>query len=292
MKKNILDTHIHAWNLERARYDWLDGDTSILNRTYLVDELLAEMKHTPVAAGIMVQAANNLEDTDIMLEAARKHDEIIGVVGWLPLIDPAEVLRLLEERFLKEPYFKGVRHLIHNEPDAQWLLQPAVIESLEILASYHIPYDIVGINDDHLKTAIQVSEKIPSLRMVLDHLNQPPVKSAVRFGTWGQLMKEISASTNIYAKISGLGTASGDIAGWTAEDITPYINYVLETFGTERCFMGGDWPVSTLAGSYTMHWERYTSIIDNLLKSNESEKIYWKNATHFYNTNFSGQQID
>lgn len=285
MKKNIIDTHIHAWNLERARYEWLDGDTSILNRTYYVEELLPEMKNTPVAGGIMVQAANNPEDTDIMLEAARKHAEIIGVVGWLPLTEPEKVEQLLGERFLNEPYFKGVRHLIHNEPDPQWLLQPNVMESLKILAAHNIPYDIVGINDEHLKTAIKVSEKISSLRMVLDHLNQPPIQSGDRFGTWGQLMKEMAGNNNIYAKISGLGTASGNPAGWTVDEITPYVQYVLETFGTDRCFMGGDWPVSLLAGSYPMHWERYSGIIHRLLNADESEKVFRKNAAYFYKVN-------
>ncbi|MBS1748481.1 MAG: amidohydrolase family protein [Bacteroidetes bacterium] len=285
MKKNIIDTHIHAWNLERGRYAWLDGDTSILNRTYLLDELLPEIENTRVSGGILVQAANNLEDTDIMLEAARQHTEIIGVVGWLPLMIPEKVQQLLEERFLNEPYFKGIRHLIHNEPDPKWLLQPNVIESLEIMASFQIPYDIVGINDDHLKTAIKVSEKIPSLRMVLDHLNQPPIKSGERFGSWGQLMNEIAANKNIYAKISGLGTASGNPERWSESDITPYIQYVLEVFGADRCFLGGDWPVSLLAGSYTMHWERYSNIINSLLSLPDSELVYWENASRFYKVN-------
>lgn len=283
MKKNIIDTHIHIWNLEKVRYEWLEGDTSGLNRTYLLDELLPEMDATPVASGILVQAANNPEDTELMLEAARNNHEIVGVVGWLPLTDPGKTQRLLEERFLKEPYFKGVRHLIHHEPDPRWLLQENVLDSLEILVSYQIPYDIVGITNDHLGTAIRVSEKIPSLRMVLDHLNQPPIKAGHRFGKWGELLKEMAANGNVYAKISGLGTASGDPVAWTANNISPYMGYALEVFGADRCFLGGDWPVSTLAGSYVMHWERYTGIIDTLLNNEDAEKVYHTNAARFYN---------
>ncbi|MFT3948255.1 MAG: amidohydrolase family protein [Agriterribacter sp.] len=283
MRRNIIDTHIHIWNLEKARYEWLDGDTSGLNRTYLLDELLPEMAATPVARGILVQAANNPEDTELMLDAAHSNPEIAGVVGWLPLTDPGKVQHLLEERLLKAPYFKGVRHLIHNEPDPQWLLRENVLDSLEILASYHIPYDIVGVNNDHLSTAIRVSQKIPSLRMVLDHLNQPPIREMLRFGKWGELIKAIATNGNVYAKISGLGTASGNPAAWTSDDISPYIGYVLETFGADRCFLGGDWPVSTLAGSYTMHWESYTGIISTLLDDEDAEKVYHKNASLFYN---------
>ena len=288
MKKNIIDTHIHIWDLEKARYEWLDNDESVLNRSYQLAELLPEMSDTPVASGILVQAANNLEDTALMLAAARCHHEITGIVGWLPLKEPQKVQMLLEEQFDKEPYFKGVRHLIHNESDPRWLLQPQIIESLEMLASRNIPYDIVGVNDEHLKTAIRVSEKVPSLRMVLDHLNQPPVKTGHRFGTWGVLIKEIAANDNVYAKVSGLGTASGNPAGWTADEIAPYIGYALDVFGANRCFLGGDWPVSTLAGSYGMHWERYTGIINTLLDDEDAEKVYHKNASRFYHL-YTGQ---
>lgn len=283
VKKNIIDTHIHIWDLEKARYEWLDNDESVLNRSYHLEELLPEMSDTPVASGILVQAANNLEDTALMLDAARRYREIIAIVGWLPLTAPQKVQMLLEGQFDKESYFKGVRHLIHNESDPCWLLQPQVIESLEMLASCNIPYDIVGISDEHLKTAIRISEKIPSLRMVLDHLNQPPIKAGQRFGTWGELIKEIAANGNVYAKISGLGTTSGNPAGWTADNITPYIGYALEVFGTDRCLLGGDWPVSTLAGSYAMHWERYTGIIHTLLNDEDAEKVYHINASRFYN---------
>lgn len=281
--ERIIDTHIHIWDLEKVRYSWLDGDTSILNRTYLLDELLPSFQAAGINKGILVQAANNLEDTQLMLQTAAQHREIAGVVGWLPLTDPVQTARLLQTGFLKEPYFKGVRHLIHNEVDAQWLLQPAVLESLNILASYNIPYDIVGINNDHLKTAIKVAEKIPTLKLVLDHLNQPPIATRQQFGDWGLLMKEISASGNVYAKISGLGTASGKFEDWCAADVEPYIEYVLDAFGASRCFCGGDWPVASLAGSYTKLWDIYRSILQKLLpEEKERTKVLYENAKEFY----------
>lgn len=279
----IIDTHIHIWDLEKVHYAWLQGDTSILNRTYLLEELLPSFRNAGISSGILVQAANNLEDTQLMLQVAQNFDEIEGVVAWLPLIDPEQTLYLLENRFMKEPYFKGVRHLIHNEPDTQWLLQESVMESLSILASYNISYDVVGINNEHLKTAIKVAEKIPSLKIVLDHLNQPPIASGQRFGEWGILMKEIAGSGNVYAKISGQGTASGKFADWAADDVEPYIEYILTCFGSNRCFCGGDWPVSTLAGSYKKLWSIYINTIKKLLSGEkEYSRVLYYNAKQFY----------
>lgn len=281
MEIGIIDTHIHSWDLRRARYTWLEGDTSILNRTYELTELLPQFSGAGVSQGILVQAANNAEDTQLMLEAAAQHEQIAGVVGWLPLKDPIATHRLLTERYLAEKYFKGVRHLIHNEADPQWLLQPEVLESLAILEKNQIPYDVVGVNDQHLETAIRVAEKLPGLHLVLDHLNQPPIPGRERFGKWGELMKAISGNDKVSVKISGLGTAAGGL-GWKEEDIEPYIAFALETFGAERCFCGGDWPVSLLAGEYEMHWQRYRNILSRLLDPVALNKVLHHNARLFY----------
>src|SRR5678815_89064 len=204
------DTHVHIWDLEKAEYPWLQGDTSILNRTWRIEEIEKDRKEAGITAGVVVQASGNLEDSELMLETAYKTDWIRGIVGWLPLMDTKATQQLLEEIFLKEKYFKGVRHQIHDEKDPRWLLQPSVIESLKLLASFDIPYDVVGILPSHIETVIEVAGKIPGLRMVFDHLNWPPIPTKEKFGKWGELMKIAAQHTNLYAKISGLGTASGN----------------------------------------------------------------------------------
>lgn len=282
MTKQIVDTHIHVWDLERAEYAWLKNDTSILNKTYSIEQLTPHIYKANVTDGILVQAADNFEDTDIMLEVADRTDWIKGVVGWLPLTDPVAMKKLLTEKYLKNNYYKGCRHLIHNEADTQWLLQGNVIESLNILASHHLTYDIVGVNAEHLQAAIKVAEKIPGLKMVFDHLNQPPIASKERFGRWGELMKEAAQHKNLYAKISGLGTAVGNGNNWTKDDLKPYVMYTLELFGTDRCFCGGDWPVALLAGPYEKAWQAYRHIFTEELAENEQEKLLFKNAAFFY----------
>lgn len=119
--------------------------------------------------------------------------------------------------------------------------------------------------------------------MVFDHLSQPPIKTKERFGVWGDLMKAASGHKNFYAKISGLGTASGNFENWSGEDVKPYIAFALENFGTDRCFCGGDWPVSLLAGTYNKVWDVYTSVINGLVNKNDSESIFYNNAQQFYN---------
>ncbi|MBK6936877.1 MAG: amidohydrolase family protein [Chitinophagaceae bacterium] len=283
--QRIIDTHIHIWDFSRADYPWLKGDTSILNRTYSISEIEEERKIAGVTDGVMVQASCNLDDTRMMLEVASQNEWLHGVVCWLPLMDTKETERLLEEEFLLNPYFVGMRHLIHDEPDTKWLLQPAVIESLKLLAKHNKPYDVVGVKPEHIETVLNVAELVPDLRMVFDHLNAPPIPAKERFGKWGELMKVAAQNKNFYAKLSGLGTASGNFEGRTAEDIKPYVAYTLEHFGVGRCFCGGDWPVSALANSYSRIWQMTKEIIDELVHKDIRHKVYFNNANTFYNLN-------
>jgi L-fuconolactonase len=230
---------------------------------------------------VLVQAANNLEDTDIMLAVAEKTEWIKGVVGWLPLMNPDETERLLDEKYAKHAYFKAVRHLIHDEANPKWLLQHEVLESLGILSDYNIPYDVVGVLPEHIATVLEVAEEIPDLKMVFDHMNQPPISAKEKFGTWGELMKLAATRKNLYVKISGLGTCS-KTTDWEAEDIQPYVAFAFEQFGTDRCFCGGDWPVSLLAGNYSRTWKIYREVIDTLLKEEDRNKVYYANAADFY----------
>jgi L-fuconolactonase len=282
MDIKIIDTHIHVWNFDKAEYDWLKNDTSILKRTYHIEEIEAERKAMNIVGGILVQATNNVQDTDWMLEVADKTAWIKGVVGWLPLMNPDETAALLETTYLKNNYYKGIRHLIHDEPNADWLLQDNVIESLKILAKNNLPFDVVGVLPAHIETVLKVANKIPELSMVFDHLNQPPIATNEHFGAWGVLMKEAAGHKNFHAKISGLGTTTKKEDQWQANDFLPYIEFALEQFGVERCFCGGDWPVALLAGSYTKTWSAYTQILTAILKEDQQEKVLYQNANSFY----------
>ncbi|MFD2036530.1 amidohydrolase family protein [Belliella marina] len=281
---HIIDTHIHIWDVEKISYPWLEGAPALLNRTYTLEELNGSKKPKASWAGVLVQASNNREDTVWMLKVASQQDWIEGVVGWLPLMEPEKVATELESSYAKQSLLKGVRHLIHDEIDPEWLLQEKVIESLKLIEKQGLSYDFVGVNAAHLKTALKLSEKIPGLKMIFDHCNQPPNPNTQEFALWSDLMKQASGNKNFYAKISGLGTATGKGEAWGAEDIVHGVGKVLEYFGEDRCMCGGDWPVSLLAGSYQHTWGNYLSVFDQLI-SDETvlQKILAKNAMNFYN---------
>jgi len=283
MEHKIIDTHVHIWDLEHIHYPWLDGDTTILNRSYAVAELEPERKKAGINYGVFVQAEDSYADADYMLAMCESNPWMVGAVCWVPLLNPEEVEKILTEKYLKNKYFKGVRHLIHFDNNPQWMLNKKVLESLNILVKYNLPYDVVGILNDHLVTALKVAEKVPGLRMVIDHLNQPPISKNERFGKWGELMREAAQHQNFYSKISGLGTVTKkNEDDWGADDIKPYVEFTLEHFGDDRCFCGGDWPVSLLAGGYARTWKTYVNILEELLTPESQNKVLFNNAARFY----------
>lgn len=280
--EKIIDTHIHVWNFDEATYEWLEGNTTVLNRTYSISEIEEDRKQAGVSEGVLVQATNHLEDTGWMLHVAATTEWIKGVVGWLPLMDPDATANALTYTYLKNPYYKGVRHLIHDEVDPTWLLQDSVLESLKLIASHNLTYDVVGVLPEHIETVLKVADKVPDLKMVFDHLNQPPIAKKEKFGRWGELMKEAAMNKNFHAKISGIGLTAGNGYDWTGEDLKPYVAFALEQFGEDRCFCGGDWPVALLAGTYTNTWQVYRELLTSLLDEEGRKKVFSANATQFY----------
>jgi L-fuconolactonase len=279
MSQLTIDTHLHSWNLDRVAYPWLVPAFGPIARTFEPAELMPQLEPAGVTRAVFVQAANSYADTEYMFEQAAGHPWIAGVVGWVSLLFPDVAGRAIK-RFKRNPLFRGMRHLIHNEADPMWLLQAEVIEGLKLLADAGLSFDVVATLPEHMECIPVIGEKVPNLRMVIDHLGQPPIASG-GLGRWGDDLKAAAENPNVYAKISGLGTTSGNWDGWTAEDVKPYVEYAIETFGPDRCMVGGDWPVSVLAGGYGKAWAAYRSILASYPAAVQA-KVLSGTAIEFY----------
>jgi L-fuconolactonase len=275
----IIDTHQHIWNLDLLEYSWLVPEYGTLYRSYEPRELEPQLKATGVDYTVLIQAANSYDDTNYMLRQADTFPWIIGVVGWVPLDNPREVAAILDRKYTKHPKFRGVRHLIHEEQDLNWLSRKLVLESLGLLAERGLTFDVVSVLPPHLKHVPKLAEKLPHLNLVIDHLSKPPIK-AQGWNPWAKQMAEAAQHPNVYAKLSGLNTAA-DWNTWSADDLKPYINYVVEQFGADRLMFGSDWPVAMLAGDYQKVKTETEKAIAHLSKP-QSEAIWSKTAIKFY----------
>jgi len=275
----IIDAHQHVWNPARAEYAWLGPDLAPINRAIAFDELLPLLAATGVTHTVLVQSADNDEDTRYMLEVAAAHPEVAAVVGWVPLDDPDGVGERLPG-LRANPVFAGIRSLIHTKPDPDWLLRPDVDESLGMLAAAGVPFDVVSVLPRQLGHVPVLSARHPDLRMVIDHCSKPPIKSG-NDEPWLGLMTRAAENPNVYAKVSGLYPAVGDLAAWTADDVRPYLAIALRLFGADRLMFGGDWPISVLAGGYVRVWEQLSILFDELSPA-ERDAMLRGTAAAFY----------
>ncbi len=274
-----VDAHQHFWNNEAGDYPWLDRpENAAINRTYGPAMLAPLLKDAGIDQTVLVQAMDSDTDTDSMLALAAEHAWIGGVVGWVPLDNPAAAAKRLDT-LLRNPKFKGVRHLIHEEADPDWVVRDVVIEGLKVLASMDVPFDVVAVFPNHLRHVPELAERVPNLRIVIDHLAKPPIKSK-NMDDWKEQMIRAAGYPQVYAKVSGLNTAA-DWKSWTAQDFEPYINVAYEQFGADRLMFGSDWPVATLAGTYRQVWDATREVVARYGPVAEAA-ILGGTATHFY----------
>jgi L-fucono-1,5-lactonase len=273
-----IDTHQHFWNLTEAVYPWLNVSHGPLLRTFEAQELEPQVKAAGIDKTVLVQAANSYEDTVYMLKTADTTPWVGAVVGWVNLLNPDETDARLS-KYKNHPKFRGVRHLIHDEPDPDWIMQDNVIQSLKVLAEYKLTFDLVGVFPNHLKHVPALCERIPNLRLVIDHLAKPPIKEK-KMSPWTDQLKAASQFPNVYAKISGLNTAA-NWATWNANDLKPYVDFAIECFGAGRCMFGSDWPVCLLAGDYNQVWMETNKVLEGRSQS-EQDAILGGTAKMFY----------
>lgn len=261
MTTPIIDTHQHLWDPSARSYDWLDESAGPLFRTFGPEEIEPQLRQAGVDFTILVQAADTYEDTFSMLSIADTHEFVAGVVGWVPL-DRADEAAAALDRLATHPKFVGMRHLIHIYPDTDWVVSQPVIDGLRLLAERDLIFEMVAVIPRHLEHVPTITAEIPELRIVIDHLAKPPIADR-GWQPWADLITRAAEAPNVAAKISGLNTAA-DLGTWSASDLQPYVDHALEVFGPERLMFGGDWPISTLAGTYQQVWDATLETLDGL----------------------------
>lgn len=274
-----IDAHQHIWDPKRAKYDWLGPDFEVLNRSFTFEELLPSLHETGIDFTIQVQSADNVEDTELMQESANSNPEVVGIVGFAPIHDATLTEKTLET-WAQNPLMVGVRNLIHNIPDPEWLLRQNVRDGLSVLAEQNYTFDVVSVLPEHLALLPQLSERHPDLKMVIDHLSKPPIGLA-DMSAWKRGIEAAAENPNVYAKVSGLYSSVGELSDWTTDAIRPAFEFAFEVFGPERLMYGGDWPISKLAGDYVKVWQGLNPLF-NELSENDSEYILGRTAYEFY----------
>jgi L-fuconolactonase len=276
-----IDAHQHFWAPARGDYFWMDPDHPVLARNYRLADLEPLLDRHDISATVLVQAAPTIEETEYMLGIADSTARVAGVVGWIQFEQPDHIRHL--ERFARHEKFRSVRPMIQDIADDDWMLRQDLDWAFRALIDHDIAFDALGF-PHHLDRFVTLFERYPDLRVIVDHCMKPQIADQ-GFDAWAPGIARIASETGAYCKFSGLVTEASE--NWTPDDLKPYVDHVLASFGPERVVWGSDWPVCTLRATYDQ-WVETTDLLLAGLGADERTAVLGGNAVRFYRLDVAG----
>ena len=271
-----IDSHQHFWRYNPARDGWITDEMAVLKHDFLPEQLAQECAANGIDAFVAVQADQSENETNFLLDLAKKSERIAGVVGWVDLLSPRVAERL--EHFSHFEKLRGFRHIAQAEKDDRFLARDDFVKGVAQLRQFEFTYDIL-VYARQLPAAIELVSRLPEQRFVIDHIAKPEIK-AKKTEPWATQIREIAQNKNVFCKVSGMVTEA-DWHNWKSEDFKPYLDVVFEVFSAERLMFGSDWPVCLVAASYRQVKQLIQGYVKGYSQA-DKDKIFGGNAERFY----------
>jgi len=282
-----VDAHQHFWALARGDYGWLTPALEPIHRDFGPADLAPLLRRHRIDATILVQAAPTAAETAFLLGIAAATPFVAGVVGWVDL-GAADAQAKIARR-AADPLLVGIRPMVQDIVDDNWLLWDDLIPSFAGLARHGLVFDAL-VRPRHLPRLARVVARHPDLTVVIDHMAKPPIAQwGAQWGAqrgaqgvlapWDADIAALARHPNVVCKLSGLATEAA--RDWSVDDLRPYFEHVLACFGPGRVLWGSDWPVVDLAGGYDSWWQATEALLAGLSQDGQ-EAVLGGNARRIY----------
>ena len=269
----IIDSHQHYWNPARGDYGWMDEPgLEHLRRAILPSDLAGHLKTFGIDKTVLVQAAPTVNETEYMLGLADATPSVAKVVGWVDFESRDDLKHL--QRLAKHPKFSGVRPMIQDLTDAEWMHRKDIQWAFDAIIDLDLTFDALGF-PIHLEPFLRLFNRYPKMRIVIDHCMKPHIRDG-GFLQWAPGIAKIANETSAFCKLSGLATEAK--SGWETETLLPYARHIIEVFGAERTMFGSDWPVLELNGKYDSWFHTAKAIV----QPSDFKVIFGETAANFY----------
>jgi L-fuconolactonase len=270
----IVDTHLHLWDLEAMDYPWLQGENNALGRNFLIPDFKEATAGMPISKMVFVECARlpeqYLQEVAWVEKQALIDPRIKGMVAYFPL-EKGSAAKPEFEELTERKIVRGIRKSLMAD-------HPKFINGVEMMSQSDLSYDL-NVNTSQMDAALKLVQQFPNQTFILNHMGNPDIKGK-DWKLWDKKMKSFSTLENVNCKISGMITKANP-QSWAIEDLLPYFNTVISTFGPDRILYGGDWPVVLRAGSYG-EWMAAFIQLASTLSENEKKKLYYLNAERIY----------
>lgn len=284
----IVDTHLHLWDLERLRLPWVASATGHAKEVLAHDHLLSDFAEA--TQGLKVTRAVYME-VDVAEEDQVKEAEYVSGLcaeGKSPMVaavvsgrPASEGFGAYLDRFRGNPYIRGLRQVLHGSATPpKYCLEPAFVRGVKMLGDRGLSFDLC-LRNDQLEYGAELIERCPNTRFILDHCGNPHAGSN-DLEAWRRGLARIAAFKDrpVLCKVSGI-YGNVKAADWPAERLKPIVRTVIELFGWDRVIFAGDWPVVNLGASYRAWVETLKEIVRDE-RPEDQRKLFHDNAVQFY----------
>ena len=276
-----IDPHVHFWIPGQNDLFWMtDAIKPALYHTFLPPDVKKHIDRHDIVGVVKVQAGRTHADNAWWLKLADEYSYVLGVIGWVDFTNPPQAADWLDE-FSEHPKFLGVRPMLEEEPDVDWVLQDSVRQTIDLLAQRDLILELL-VGPRHLKHIPDIAQRHPELRININHLAKPAVPDG-SVEDWKRGMAAIARHPNVVFKVSALIEMWGAFHdGWSAADaVAPFAQFIRAEAGIDRLIWASDWPVVLMAGDYN---DAVNSILEGIgaLSGAEEEKLFGENAAKFY----------
>ncbi len=293
----VVDCHLHLWDIDNHRYDWLQcdpilntflGDYTPLRRNYLLGDYLADALREGVGKSVHVQCefdpTNPPGETEWLQGLADEHGFPHGIVGFADLSSPnAQEVLEAHSRFAN---FRGIRQNLNFEagrPDRSFAERGDLISDaawrrgFAVLAAMGISFDLQLLPHQLLDGAALASD-FPETAIALNHVGLPLDRDAEAWAIWREGMSRLASCENVSVKLSGFGMLPG---GCSVDAIRPLVLETIEMFGSGRCMFASNFPVDGLNGSYSDFFAAFRLVTSDFSES-ERASLFGGTAAGFY----------
>jgi L-fuconolactonase len=273
-----IDSHQHFWNYDPKVHIWMDDRMGVIKKDFLPADLKTELDKANLDGCVAVQASQTEEENHFLINLAARNDFIKGIVGWVDL--KADNLEERLNYYKKFEIIKGFRHVIHDEPDVDFMLDSRFMGGVKLLKEYNYTYDLL-IYPIHLENTMKFVNALPDQKFVIDHIAKPTIQTGANKEFWKEQLQLIAENPNLYIKVSGMVTEA-KWNHWTYEDFVPYLESIVESFSPERIMYGSDWPVSNLSSNYQSMYEIVKHYFSSFSTQDQAQ-VFGLTAKNFYN---------
>ena len=270
-----IDAHQHYWQVSRGDYGWLTPALGPIHRDFGPQDLVPLLARHGIERTILVQAAPTEAETAFLLDIAERNHSVAGVVGWCDF-DAHDASERIA-RLSGNPLLVGLRPMVHDIPDENWLARPSLAPAFAAVAAHDLVFDAL-LRPQHIAPLLAVLDRHPTLAVVVDHAAKPDLISG-EIANWREDIAAVAARPQTFCKISGLVTEAS--AGWTTETLRPAVSHLLAVFGPDRLIWGSDWPVVTLRADYSRWFETVAELLAPLPEADRAA-IMGGNAQRLY----------